>query len=76
MKEHGDLDTGIQLNEYHLLSELLFADAEGLPNKNAIEASARVTHLNGKVRKEALMVTSRPKRKRSIKCSNLKYLQL
>ena len=58
MKEHG-----IQLNEYLLLSELLFADDESLPNTDTITASRRITHLDRKAREEAGMEISKPKTK-------------
>ena len=63
MKEHGGLDTGIQLNDYLLLSELLFADDAALPNDDANVASRRLTHLDKKAREEAGMDISKPKTK-------------
>ena len=63
MKEHGGLDTGILLNEYLLLSELLFADDESLPNTDTITASRRITHLDRKAREEEGTEISKPKTK-------------
>ena len=48
MKEHGGLDTGIELNDYLLLPELLFADDAALPNNDAIIAIRRLAHLDKK----------------------------
>ena len=63
MKEYGGLDTGIQLNDYLLLSELLFADDAALPNDETTIGSRRLTRLDEKAREEAGMGISKPKTK-------------
>ena len=63
MKEHGGLETGIHLNDYLQLSELLFADDAALPNWEATVASRRLTHLDQKAQEEAGMEISKPKTK-------------
>ena len=63
MKEHGGLETGIHLNDYLQLSELLFADDAALPNWEATVASRRLTHLDQKAREKAGMEISKPKTK-------------
>ena len=63
MKEHGGLETRVQLNGYLKLSELLFADDAALPNNGVTVASRRLTHFDQKTREEAGMEISRPKPK-------------
>ena len=53
MTEYGGLVTTIQLNDYLLLSEHLFADDAALPNNETTIASRRFTRLDKKVLVEA-----------------------
>ena len=63
LREHGGIDTGIQLTEDLLLSDLEFADDASLPNVDTDTASSRLTHLNEKSIEEAGMSVSIPKTK-------------
>ena len=63
LREHGGIDTGIQITDDLLLSDLEFADDASLPNEDTVTASNRLTHLNEKSTEEAGMSVSIPKTK-------------
>ena len=63
LREHGGIDTGIQITKDLLLSDLEFADDASLPNEDTITASNRLTHLDEKSTEEAGMSISIPKTK-------------
>ena len=62
MKEHGGLNTGIQITNNLMLSELEFADA-AIPNKDTITASLRLSNLDRHAKEQAGMTISIPKTK-------------
>ena len=53
LREHGGIDTCIQITDDLLLSDLEFADDASLPNEDTVTASNRLTHLNEKSTEEA-----------------------
>ena len=63
LKEHGSLNTGIQVTAELLLSELAFADDAALPTENTVAASSRLTTLDENAKKDAGMVISITKTK-------------
>ena len=65
LKDHGGLDTGIQLTIDLMLSDLEFVDDAGLANEETESATNRLTTLNAKGDEEAGMKVSIPKQKRS-----------
>ena len=63
LREHGGIDTEIQLTEDLLLSDLEFANDSSLPNKDTDTASSKLTHLSEKSIEEAGMSVLIPKTK-------------
>ena len=46
LREHGGIDTGIQITEDLLLTDLEFANDASLPNEDAITALSRLAHFD------------------------------
>ena len=63
LKDHGQLDRGIQLTNLLMVSELDYADDCALPSSNAITATERLTNIDEHAKADAGKSISVPKTK-------------
>ena len=63
LKDHGNLQCGIQLTPTLLLSDMEYADDAALPNEDVNVSSRRLTHFAEKANEEAGMEINIPKTK-------------